>query len=188
MFAIFTRIYAAVNRGGLYNGHDANDYRDFVLGYDSNAKIRQQKIDQLEMEIMDALNKTEIHKTVEKSKLVDLKETIHNISRNIFKDDFEHGRSVHAEEAAICDAAWRGVSVKNTILYTTTYPCHLCAKHILAAGIRKVVYIEPYPKSKVDQLFINEIDFRSGNSSTNKLLFEHFTGVKPRAFRHVFNV
>lgn len=54
---------------------------------------------------------------------------------------------MHAEMFAITDAARRGLSVRDATLYCTTFPCHMCARHIIASGIRKVVYIEPYPKS-----------------------------------------
>ena len=59
----------------------------------------------------------------------------------------EYGRVVHAEMHALCDAARLGKAIKGATLYCTTFPCHNCTKHILAAGIRRVVYIEPYPKS-----------------------------------------
>src|SRR5579871_385409 len=59
----------------------------------------------------------------------------------------EYGRCVHAEMAAIVDAARRGVAIAGCTLYTTTFPCHECARHIVAASIRQVVYIDPYPKS-----------------------------------------
>ncbi len=65
----------------------------------------------------------------------------------------EFGRIVHAEMSAITDAARRGLSVKDATLYCTTFPCHMCARHILAAGIMRVVYIEPYPKSMAKELY-----------------------------------
>src|SRR5690606_9725954 len=65
----------------------------------------------------------------------------------------EFGRIVHAEMAAICDAATRGVSIRHGTLYCTTFPCHMCARHIIASGIDRVVYIEPYPKSRAKHLY-----------------------------------
>src|SRR5690554_7068769 len=43
--------------------------------------------------------------------------------------------------SAISDAARNGLKIKEAVLYCTTFPCHICAKHIIAAGIRRVVYI-----------------------------------------------
>jgi deoxycytidylate deaminase len=54
-------------------------------------------------------------------------------------------RSLHAEEVAILRLAkGTGVASKNLVLYATTQPCNLCANKIVAAGISKVVYAEPY--------------------------------------------
>jgi len=55
-------------------------------------------------------------------------------------------RAVHAEEAAIVQAAKLGsTAVRGATLYSTTFPCLLCAKSIVNAGIKRVVYHEPYP-------------------------------------------
>ena len=61
----------------------------------------------------------------------------------------EYGRIVHAELGALAAAARSGLSVVDGTLYCTTFPCHNCAKHIVASGIVRVVYVEPYPKSRV---------------------------------------
>jgi len=53
-------------------------------------------------------------------------------------------RAVHAEQNAIIQAAYHGVSIKDSTLYTTHQPCIMCAKMIINAGIRKVVYGQKY--------------------------------------------
>jgi len=50
----------------------------------------------------------------------------------------------HGEENAIVQAAYHGISVKDSTLYTTHSPCLLCAKMIINSGIREVVYRERY--------------------------------------------
>ena len=50
----------------------------------------------------------------------------------------------HGEENAIVQAAFHGISVKDGILYTTYSPCLLCAKMIVNAGIKKVIYKDRY--------------------------------------------
>lgn len=50
----------------------------------------------------------------------------------------------HAEENAITQAAYHGVSIRGATLYSTLSPCLLCAKMIINAGIRKVIYEEEY--------------------------------------------
>ncbi|MEM4397147.1 MAG: dCMP deaminase family protein [Candidatus Woesearchaeota archaeon] len=51
---------------------------------------------------------------------------------------------VHAEENAILQAAYHGISLKDATLYTSLCPCRKCAQHIINAGIKKVFYSESY--------------------------------------------
>jgi dCMP deaminase len=53
-------------------------------------------------------------------------------------------RGAHAEINAISNAANLGVSVQGATLYITYRPCYDCAKHIINAGIKKVIYIQDY--------------------------------------------
>ncbi len=96
-------------------------------------------------------------------------------------------RAVHAEEAAICDAAARGIAIKGATLYCTTFPCHLCIKHIIAAGIKEVIYIEPYSKSKSEQLFVGLLKDKAKPQDSNVLKLKPFRGVCPKRYRYVFN-
>ncbi|MBI3987573.1 MAG: cytidine/deoxycytidylate deaminase family protein [Lentisphaerae bacterium] len=54
----------------------------------------------------------------------------------------------HAEENAIVQAAFHGVSLREAMLYCTDSPCLLCAKMIVTAGIREVVYEAEYHQSE----------------------------------------
>lgn len=54
-------------------------------------------------------------------------------------------RAVHAEQNAIIQAALHGISIEGATLYCTHQPCILCAKMMINARIRKVVYKESYP-------------------------------------------
>jgi dCMP deaminase len=54
-------------------------------------------------------------------------------------------RAVHAEANALLQAAIHGVAVRGAILYSTTAPCSGCAKLLISAGVKRVVYIEGYP-------------------------------------------
>jgi len=53
-------------------------------------------------------------------------------------------RGLHAEQNAIIQCALHGVSAKGAILFSTHFPCSLCIKMIINAGIRAVVYKEGY--------------------------------------------
>jgi dCMP deaminase len=54
-------------------------------------------------------------------------------------------RGLHAEMNAFLQAAVHGVSSLDSALYTTTYPCSLCAKMIINAGVTRVVEAGEYP-------------------------------------------
>lgn len=54
-------------------------------------------------------------------------------------------RAVHAEQNAIIQCALHGVSSKNSTLYVTHQPCAICAKILINAGVKRIVYKEPYP-------------------------------------------
>lgn len=106
------------------------------------------------------------------------------------KDLIEFSRSVHAEMDAIVSLArLGGAGIKGATLYTTTFPCHSCARHIVAAGINTVYYIEPYEKSMARDLHEDSIafEFSAANQKSDLVRFEHFEGVAPRQFSQLFS-
>ena len=54
-------------------------------------------------------------------------------------------RALHAEQNALIQASLHGISVKDSILYSTTQPCVICAKMLINAGIKEIVITEGYP-------------------------------------------
>ncbi|MBS0251631.1 MAG: hypothetical protein JSR78_11280, partial [Proteobacteria bacterium] len=60
----------------------------------------------------------------------------------------EFSRAVHAEMEVLFSAARQGTPTRGLRLFVTTFPCHNCARHIVAAGVDEVQFIEPYLKSK----------------------------------------
>lgn len=103
----------------------------------------------------------------------------------------EFGRSVHAEMAAITSAARRGIRIKDATLYVTTYPCHECARNVLSAGIKRVIYVEPYGKSMSDDLYKNAIRFasreRQVSGDDDRIPFEQFQGIAPSVQELLFS-
>jgi len=53
-------------------------------------------------------------------------------------------RGLHAEQNAIIQAAYHGVSIRDATLYCTTLPCVICTKMLINAGIKKIIYREGY--------------------------------------------
>jgi deoxycytidylate deaminase len=123
--------------GGLY-WPGPYDNRDGVLGIDTNDKQRDLIVDRL-------IGKLPIE--VPKPDLDPLRKSFRSVL-----DITEYGRAVHAEMDALLTCARSGVSPTGAILYTTTFPCHNCTRHIVAAGIERVIYIEPYAKSRAEEL------------------------------------
>lgn len=164
--------------GGLYWPTE-EDKRDYIEGFDSNQRektaIVQDVIDCIVGDSSIDENKfkiDEIKARLGKSRIMDLT---------------EFGRAVHAEMESLIQAARNGVSVRGATLYTTTYPCHNCAKHIVAAGINEVVYIEPYPKSYAQKLHSDSIS-ANGLDLDSKVTFRQFVGVGPRRFVDLFSM
>jgi len=61
--------------------------------------------------------------------------------------------AVHAEQNAIIQCAYHGVSTKDATLYVNASPCRICAKIIINAGIKNVVYRGDYPDTETFKLF-----------------------------------
>lgn len=110
------------------------------------------------------------------------------------RDLIEFSRAVHAEMDALISVSREGSgSVKGSVMFTTTYPCHNCARHIVAAGISSVYFIEPYTKSLAIDLHDDDIIHDPDDQSTwgkpredGKVAFLYFEGVSPNRFRDLF--
>ncbi|WDF98834.1 anti-phage dCTP deaminase [Pectobacterium carotovorum subsp. carotovorum] len=165
--------------GGLYwseyiNGEiqDHEKGRDYKLGEDSNVKERKIIIEDI-LSHLPIEEREPIKSILEKSKL---------------KYITEYGRVVHAEMEAILACARSNISTHDGVLYCTTFPCHNCAKHIIASGINRVVYIEPYPKSKAFDFHPDAISTPDKSTVREHVIFEPFVGVGPRCFFNLFSI
>ena len=173
--------------GGTYwEGSEEDDGRDIILGEDKNTKMKMRIL-------IDAIEKMRpwLIRKVRKMSADDIiRESLYSESAPlkdaVLMDIIEFGRSVHAEMLAITDAARIGISLKNGTMYCTTFPCHNCAKHIVASGISRVVYIQPYPKSQVYDLYADSISVDPDRGGGGNVKFEAFTGIAPRSYRKIF--
>lgn len=99
----------------------------------------------------------------------------------------EFSRSVHAEmHAIITGSKLAGEKMNGGKLYCTTYPCHSCARHIVASGITEVYFIEPYRKSLATKLHGDSITESEVENSKVKLL--PFDGVAPTRYLELFRM
>nr|WP_315424772.1 anti-phage dCTP deaminase [uncultured Pedobacter sp.] len=155
---------------------DVEDGKDYMRQRDSNKVEQNEIIGSLEQSISTIEN-------ISEELLSAIREKLNN-SR--IGDLTEFGRVVHAEMQAILSCAKEGISCIGSTLYCTTFPCHNCAKHLIAAGIKRVVYVEPYAKSKALEFHNESITTESDNKDL--VLFEPFIGVGSRRFLDFFSM
>jgi deoxycytidylate deaminase len=165
--------------GGQYwPGPD--DRRDARQGRDSNAT----QCEEIVKDITDKLEKAGLVTVGDPERRLAVEQAIRESS---LVDITEYGRDVHAEMEALLSSARSGATIRGGKIYTTTFPCHNCAKHIVGAGIARVVFVEPYPKSKAVELHADALTFEESESTT-KVLLEPFVGIGPRRYLDLFSL
>jgi deoxycytidylate deaminase len=183
--------------GGSHWEEDGKGNREFELGeLDTN----QEAIDRLAGQLGERLDKRvgEIARSLieshpEAREALDLARAklgemaSEELKDGGLKDLTEFGRSLHAEMGALLDAARRGVSVAGATLHSTTFPCHNCARHIIGAGIGRVIFIEPYTKSRAEQLHADSATIAQSTKNPKKVAFDPFVGVAPRRYLEMFD-
>lgn len=114
-------------------------------------------------------------------------EAVTALRKSRIKGLSEFTRAVHAEMEAILSIARLGTNgLIGSTLFSTLYPCHYCAKHIIDAGIARVVYLEPYEKSLARMLHPDAINNPQQERSDQKVCFDNYGGVAPRRFSEFF--
>ena len=173
--------------GGIYTEDYEYDNREFKKKVDSNdkqkSKMLENMFEQLKKDglLSEDLMSREISDIMNSVKM-----------KNVLEMEFmkltEYGREVHAEMDALVAAARSHVSVERCIMYCTTFPCHICAKHIVASGIDTLVFIEPYPKSHAKELFADSINVGGEAPDERRILFKPYIGISPNQYMHVFKM
>ncbi len=170
--------------GGVYQYHDddpisAKDFRCMNLegGICFNDREKGNIANQL---VNDLIAKQVIDPT-KKDLLAEI------VAQSKINELIEFSRAVHAEMLAIIHGCQKaGQKMRNGKLYCTTYPCHNCARHIVAAGIKEVYYIEPYRKSLATKLHHDSIT--EDESKVNFLRILTYEGVSPRRYLELFKM
>jgi len=75
--------------------------------------------------------------------------------KSIVRDNHEQA-TIHAEQNALCDCAKRGVSCGDAIAYITHYPCLICTRLLIAAGIKEIKYIDDYNNDDLVEYFAKQ--------------------------------
>jgi deoxycytidylate deaminase len=176
--------------GGLYWGEDENCMRDFELGEDANVSVKVELVE----DALGILRKANMlsdqaggmsDKLLAQNLLFGKKAVLRNAK---LYDVIEYGRAVHAEMSAVSQAARIGVSIRGARLFCTTFPCHICARHLVASGISEVLFIEPYEKSRTKDLYRDSISVEPHEPSTSRANFRLFVGVAPRRYFDLFQM
>ena len=68
-------------------------------------------------------------------------------------ENHELCRGIHAEQNAIVQAAINGTSLLGAVMYSTTFPCVICAKMIINAEISTVYVLNDYPDKLSKEMF-----------------------------------
>ncbi len=171
--------------GGLYWEGDPDDKRDFQLGIDlSEEKKREALKEILEKLGEEKLLSVDVGTLTTGAKLAELMEALKSTR---LANLIEFFRTTHAEMEAMASAARVGSEVRDSILCSTTFPCHECTRNIVAAGISRVIFVEPYPKSLAPDLFRDIISVDKSGASSNSIAFNPFVGIGPRLYGDVFD-
>lgn len=176
--------------GSFWEGADVEaDDRDFLWGYDSTARWKEKNL----TEILTLLRERQwlspglADKTDAELLDMALRGGDAFLKNARAANALEYGRIVHAEMAALMDAARRGTAVQGSTLFCTTFPCHMCARHVIAAGLTRVVYIEPYPKSLAKELYPKSVRVEDDDRALpGAVAFEPFMGVAPHRYMTFF--
>lgn len=203
--------------GGTYSSADANDERCYKWTFDDVAGKfvgchNDRKKRSLEKEIGKWLGERLSEKfaalahpvategvDVAKKAREEAEQRIRNFFKNEshqleripgLKEVIEYSRSIHAEMNALLSAARSGRSTEKTKLYCTTFPCHNCARHLVAAGVTAVYYVEPYVKSLAYELHSDSISLeppKPAPAQQDRMTILPFVGVGPALYDKVFH-
>jgi deoxycytidylate deaminase len=171
--------------GGYYWDGESYDKRDWNLGFDSSDRFKTSSLGEL-LQVLSSekMLSVALRKLSTPEQLVKLAPVL---KQTRYMQLIEFIRAVHAEMGALVDAASRGVPVLGCTMYVTTFPCHECARHIVAAGISRLVYIQPYAKSLALEQHGDAIQLDTAGDP-NKIPFVPFLGVAPGNYADIFSM
>lgn len=170
--------------GGLYTQEDGQDDKRCYLVGDrrciSDTNKQERKV------ILENILSKELELNEEQKKKLKESKIVNDYA---FKELTEFCRAVHAEMNALISVGRSGRGpTQGGKMYVTTQPCHNCTKHIICAGITKVIYLDPYPKSLGIELHSDaiEMDPIDDRCLELKLILSPYGGVAPHRYHDFF--
>jgi deoxycytidylate deaminase len=179
---------APAYRGGQYWDGEEPDARDFRLGGDPATAVRSETVQvllrllagqgvRLPSPVGDVADRL--------LQAFDRHEGSHGVGHGRgHAQTFESlGRVVHAEMAALCAAARSGTRTGALTMYVTAQPCRQCLRHLVCAGLDRVVYLGPRLESP-PAFHADSVSVRA--DATDHLQLVPFSGVGPGAYQSLF--
>jgi len=171
LLSVWDESFEKFKDAGLLDKYDDTDYLCFKDVY-SELKVYE-KVDKI---VSKYLKEKGIDDEDRKTQLFEIAQVV---KENLGIKRLEYARALHAEENAILQVATHGgMGILGGTIYTTTFPCELCAKKIYQSGIRRIVYTEPYPDCISESIFLRD--------GVRHISFEQFEGVKSNSFFKLF--
>lgn len=222
LLAVGTNCVPAPGGGHYWPTYDGaeSDWRDHrfpwpgdesVVGLDSNDKIKLDLFFDLMNRAMSAMSIDDLLDSEQASLFATFRTIPDQVVHKLFQDEtvraaqffdvIEYSRSVHAEMSALMTCTRNGIPTKGAVLYCTTFPCHECSRHIIASGISRVIYVEPYSKSRVTTLHHDAVvverftgpaplpvsDDSRSSERREKVKFEPFIGISPSRHAQLYS-
>ncbi|NOX64604.1 MAG: hypothetical protein GXO85_02110 [Chlorobi bacterium] len=165
-----------------------NKEEDFSKGVIINSLIQKYQNSQLDSNVLerfcfcfkDTYSEKKLKEKIHKLELSDALDREMLIKELDIKR-LEFCEALHAEENAIIQSSKiGGMGLKGGKIYTTSFPCELCAKKIQQVGIKEVIYTEPYPGNISEPIFLR--------NAFNKIIVRQFEGVMPHSYFKLFKV
>ncbi|MEE6179657.1 deoxycytidylate deaminase [Mycobacterium sp. 050134] len=174
--------------GGQYWDGDSTDARDIVYGVDPATTARNGTVTRL-LELLSRMG-TVLPSSPARTAdvlLADFDSDQDSLGvghGEALAQSFESlGRVVHAEMAAMLSAARSGIPVKGKSLYVTAQPCRQCLRHLVCAGLKRVVFLGRQ-LAKPPPFHADSISTTLDGS--DRMLLLPFTGVGPGAYELLF--
>lgn len=155
----------------------ANEHSCFCFKDEIAKQEISKETDQIPDKIVDQINLLKIKISEKQSDI--LIDKVSTILSGLKYKNLSYCKALHAEENAIIQGAKiGGMGLLDSTIYSTTFPCELCAKKIHQSGIKEVIYVEPYPKNISEDLYLQD--------GIRKVKTTQFEGVKAYAYFKLF--
>lgn len=175
--------------GGQYWPGDDSDGREFQLGRDNNKWTNYHLL----QEIIDVLAHNRfLREDLCEGSSEDRYRKIRDgagsgLDEARVNSLIEFGRITHAEMSVLTDCARLGKPTHGSTIYVTAFPCHMCMRLIIASGVKRIVYVDPYPKSLAVDMYGGALSFDS-RATHGRVQVESFSGTSWRIYQRVFEM